>query len=121
MAESHKSRIIVPKPTTLQKTFGGDNTGTLAFYNCKKQSYGSNLTVCLIFLALAKSFGSSQDDFCRLPKTRVCNPRPAGHNPALQASQCGPRRWQDKKIFFFKSIYLAICTVYNTRVVFSIL
>ena len=50
----------------------------------------------------------------------VCNPRPAGHNPALQASQCGPRRWQDKN-FFFKSIYLAICTVYNTRVVFSIL
>ena len=30
----------------------------------------------------------------------VCNPRPAGHNPTLQASQCGPRRWQDKKIFF---------------------
>ena len=33
-------------------------------------------------------------------KTGVRNPRPAGHNPALQASQCGPRRWQDKKNFF---------------------
>ena len=48
----------------------------------------------------------------------------ATHGP--QFDPPGQSMWpstmaEQKNFFFFKSIYLAICTVYNTQVVFSIL
>ena len=49
--------------------------------------------------------------------------QPTAHGP--QSGPPGQSMWPStmagQKNFFLKSIYLAICTVYNTRVVFSIL
>ena len=32
-------------------------------------------------------------------KAGMCNPRPAGHNPAPKGNRCGPRWWQDRFLF----------------------